>query len=205
MNRTPCSCAGCPLSAHAVAGRKPRLCRHRLPLDGSDDGSRGAALHAHGLGKAPTGWAKAVSPTAGTCFQNIGDGTYFHSGLLAIRAAVASGVNITFEILYNDAVAMTGGQKPDGPLSVPQITRQVAAEGAVKVVVVSDDPAKYPPATVWPRGRTAPQGATRPGAAGFARGFGHQRAGLRPDLRRGKATSAQTRAVSGSASTDLHP
>jgi indolepyruvate ferredoxin oxidoreductase len=76
-------------------------------------------------------------------FQNIGDGTYFHSGFLAVRAAVASGANMTYKILYNDAVAMTGGQHVDGQLSVPQITRQVSAEGASKVVVVTDEPEKY--------------------------------------------------------------
>ena len=63
-------------------------------------------------------------------FANIGDGTYTHSGALAIRAAAASGVNITYKILYNDAVAMTGGQPADGGFTVPQIAAQVAAEGA---------------------------------------------------------------------------
>ena len=77
-------------------------------------------------------------------FANLGDGTYYHSGILAIRAAVAAGVNITYKILYNDAVAMTGGQPFDGPLSPQDIARQVAAEGVSKIVVVSDDPEKYP-------------------------------------------------------------
>ena len=76
-------------------------------------------------------------------FANLGDGTYYHSGLLAIRAAIASGVNITYKILFNDAVAMTGGQPVDGPLSVPMITHQVASEGAKKIVVVTDEPEKY--------------------------------------------------------------
>ena len=76
-------------------------------------------------------------------FANLGDGTYYHSGLLAIRAAVAAGVNITYKILFNDAVAMTGGQPMDGPLTVPMLTRQVAAEGVKKVVVVTDEPEKY--------------------------------------------------------------
>jgi indolepyruvate ferredoxin oxidoreductase len=73
-------------------------------------------------------------------FQNMGDGTYYHSGLLAIRAAVASGVNITYKILYNDAVAMTGGQPVDGPLSVAEIVQQVIHEGVKRVVVLSDNP-----------------------------------------------------------------
>ncbi len=77
-------------------------------------------------------------------FANLGDGTYYHSGLLAIRAAVAAKVNITYKILFNDAVAMTGGQSHDGPLTVPMITEQVHAEGAKKVVVVTDEPEKYP-------------------------------------------------------------
>ncbi len=76
-------------------------------------------------------------------FANLGDGTYYHSGLLAVRAAVAAKVNMTYKILFNDAVAMTGGQPVDGPLTVPMIARQVAAEGVGKVVVVTDDPAKY--------------------------------------------------------------
>ena len=76
-------------------------------------------------------------------FANLGDGTYYHSGILAIRAAVAAGVNITYKILYNDAVAMTGGQPVDGPLSPADIARQVAAEGVKRVVVVSDEPDKY--------------------------------------------------------------
>jgi len=76
-------------------------------------------------------------------FVNMGDGTYYHSGLLAIRAAIAAGVNMTYKLLYNDVVAMTGGQPIDGPLSVPQLTRQLAAEGAVRIVVVADDPVKY--------------------------------------------------------------
>jgi indolepyruvate ferredoxin oxidoreductase len=76
-------------------------------------------------------------------FANLGDGTYFHSGSLAIRQAAASGVNITYKILFNDAVAMTGGQPVDGRLNVPMITRQVLSEGAKRVVVVTDEPGKY--------------------------------------------------------------
>ncbi|MEO6973544.1 MAG: indolepyruvate ferredoxin oxidoreductase family protein, partial [Rhodoferax sp.] len=79
-------------------------------------------------------------------FANLGDGTYFHSGLLAIRQAIAAGVNITYKILYNDAVAMTGGQpvgeRPEGH-SVVQIAQSMRAEGAIKIIIVTDEPEKY--------------------------------------------------------------
>jgi indolepyruvate ferredoxin oxidoreductase len=76
-------------------------------------------------------------------FQNLGDGTYFHSGYLAIRAAVAARVNITYKILYNDAVAMTGGQPVDGIVSVPMIAQQMAAEGVKRIALVTEDLGRY--------------------------------------------------------------
>ncbi|MFG1227195.1 indolepyruvate ferredoxin oxidoreductase family protein [Xanthobacter wiegelii] len=90
----------------------------------------------------------------GHVFQNLGDGTYNHSGYLALRAACAAKVNVTYKILFNDAVAMTGGQTHDGNLTVPVIARQVAAEGVERVVVVTDEPGKYPSNTLWPAGMT---------------------------------------------------
>jgi len=87
-------------------------------------------------------------------FVNLGDGTYFHSGTLAVRACLASDVNITFKILYNDAVAMTGGQPVDGLLSVPQIAHQVRAEGVQVIRVVSDEPGKWTDAALFPQGVT---------------------------------------------------
>jgi indolepyruvate ferredoxin oxidoreductase len=76
-------------------------------------------------------------------FQNLGDGTYFHSGYLAIRAAVAAKVNMTYKILYNDAVAMTGGQPVDGQTSVPMIAQQMAAEGVKRIALVTEDLSRY--------------------------------------------------------------
>ena len=76
-------------------------------------------------------------------FQNLGDGTYQHSGLLAIRAALASDANVTFKILYNDAVAMTGGQMAEGHMDPAKVTRELAAEGVTTIVMVSDDPDKW--------------------------------------------------------------
>ncbi len=87
-------------------------------------------------------------------FQNLGDGTYDHSGILAIRFALSAGTDITYKILYNDAVAMTGGQQLDGNLTVDEIARQVRAEGVKRIALVSDEPDKYPPGTEWPVGTT---------------------------------------------------
>jgi indolepyruvate ferredoxin oxidoreductase len=83
-------------------------------------------------------------------FANLGDGTYYHSGSLAIRAAVAAGVNITYKILYNDAVAMTGGQPVDGPITVPRIVRQLAAEGVGRIALVAEDPTRWRDPAQWP-------------------------------------------------------
>ena len=86
-------------------------------------------------------------------FQNLGDGTYFHSGLLAVRASLAAKRNITYKLLYNDAIAMTGGQPLEGELSVLQLAQQLYWEGVKPVIVVTDEPHKYP-AVTWPAGTT---------------------------------------------------
>jgi indolepyruvate ferredoxin oxidoreductase len=86
-------------------------------------------------------------------FQNLGDGTFYHSGSLAIRQAVAAGTNITFKILFNDAVAMTGGQPVDGPITVPSIAHSVRAEGVERIALLSDDPAQFSTAD-FPNGVT---------------------------------------------------
>ncbi|WP_054813592.1 indolepyruvate ferredoxin oxidoreductase family protein [Nocardia arizonensis] len=92
-------------------------------------------------------------------FQNIGDGTYFHSGQLAVQACVAAGVNITFKLLYNDVVAMTGAQDAEGALRVPALTRKLAVEGVARIVVCADDPSRYrrrdlaPGTLLWHRDR----------------------------------------------------
>jgi indolepyruvate ferredoxin oxidoreductase len=83
-------------------------------------------------------------------FQNLGDGTYFHSGYLAIRAAIAAKVNITYKILYNDAVAMTGGQPVDGTTSVPLIAQQMAAEGVKRIALVTEDLSRYADRSMLP-------------------------------------------------------
>ena len=143
--RTPSYCSGCPHN------------RSTLLLEGQ---LAGGGIGCHGMaglmrdvgrgveflfqmGSEGASWIGA-SPFTGTqhLFQNLGDGTYFHSGRLAVQAAIASGVNITFKILYNDAVAMTGGQHAAGSIPVPALTRELEAQGIAKIVVLSEDPAR---------------------------------------------------------------
>jgi indolepyruvate ferredoxin oxidoreductase len=141
--RTPYFCSGCP---HNTSTKVPEGSRalagigcHYLAqfMDRSTAtftqmGGEGAPW----IGQAPFTETPHV-------FVNLGDGTYTHSGVLAIRAAVAAKVNITYKLLFNDAVAMTGGQPIDGGLTVPMLTRQLAAEGVGRIVVVTDEPDKY--------------------------------------------------------------
>ena len=152
--RSPYFCSGCPHNTSTVVPEGMRAyagigCHFMVQwMDRSTSGfTQMGGEGANWIGEAPFSKRPHV-------FQNLGDGTYNHSGYLAIRAAIAAGVNITYKILFNDAVAMTGGQKNDGGLTVPQIARQVAAEGAKKVVVVTDEPWKYPAGTEWPKGMT---------------------------------------------------
>jgi indolepyruvate ferredoxin oxidoreductase len=150
--RMPYFCSGCPHNTSTVVPEGMRayagigchtmvLWMNRNTFGFTQMGGEGA----NWIGEAP--FSKR-----GHVFQNLGDGTYNHSGLLPIRASVAAGVNITFKILFNDAVAMTGGQRHDGNLTVPMIARQVAAEGVKRVVVVTDEPWKYPKGEKWPDG-----------------------------------------------------
>ena len=141
--RTPYFCPGCP---HNTSTRVPEGSRalagigcHYL----AQFMDRSTARYTHMGGEGASWIGEARFSKREHVFQNIGDGTYFHSGLLSIRAAIAAGVSVTFKILYNDAVAMTGGQPMDGPLTVPIITRQMQAEGAHRIVVVTDEPEKY--------------------------------------------------------------
>jgi indolepyruvate ferredoxin oxidoreductase len=150
--RIPYFCSGCPHNSSTVVPEGMRAyagigCHFMAQwMDRSTLGfTQMGAEGANWVGEAPFSNRRHV-------FQNLGDGTYNHSGYMAIRAAIVSGVNITYKILFNDAVAMTGGQRNDGGLNVPQIARQVAAEGAKRVVVVTDEPWKYPANTRWPDG-----------------------------------------------------
>ncbi|AUH53141.1 indolepyruvate ferredoxin oxidoreductase [Chromobacterium sp. ATCC 53434] len=142
--RVPHYCSGCPHNtstklpegSRAVAGIGCHYMAHWISPETTKTFTQMGGEGITWLGQAPFTSTKHI-------FTNLGDGTYFHSGILAIRAAVAGKVNITYKILYNDAVAMTGGQHVDGYLDVPMMTRQLAAEGVKRIVITSDDPDKY--------------------------------------------------------------
>ncbi len=141
--RIPYFCSGCPHNTSTVVPQGMRAyagigCHYMaLWMDRNTEGfTQMGGEGANWVGEAP--FSKR-----GHVFQNIGDGTYNHSGSLAVRFAVASGVNITYKILFNDAVAMTGGQRHEGGLTMPAIAAQMRAEGVERIAIVTDEPAKY--------------------------------------------------------------
>ncbi len=143
VNRIAHFCAGCP---HNTSTKVPDGSRafagigcHFMAL--WMDRNTETYTHMGGEGVPWTGIAPFTDEKH--VFANLGDGTYFHSGILAIRQAVASGANITYKLLYNDAVAMTGGQKIDGSLTVPELSHQLKSEGVKEIWLVSDEPEKY--------------------------------------------------------------
>lgn len=152
--RAPYFCSGCP---HNTSTKVP---------DGSLAGAGiGCHFMALWMGRSTVGFTamggegaqwvgQAPFSKRGHMFQNLGDGTYNHSGSLALRWAVASNVNITYKILYNDAVAMTGGQPVEGSPRVDDIARQVRAEGVERIAVVTDEPDKYRGVADFPAGAT---------------------------------------------------
>ena len=150
--RQPYFCSGCP---HNTSTRVPEGSRatagigcHFMALWMDRNTSTFTHMGGEGapwIGQAPFSDTRHI-------FANLGDGTYYHSGLMAIRAACAARVSMTYKILYNDAVAMTGGQKHDGPLDPAAISRQIAAEGVNPIVIVTDEPEKYPAGISWAPG-----------------------------------------------------
>src|SRR5579863_1526995 len=152
--RSPYFCSGCPHNRSTVIPEGARAyagigCHFMAQF--MDRGTDGYTQ----MGGEGANWVgEAHFSTRDHVFQNLGDGTYNHSGALALRWAIDSKVNVTYKILFNDAVAMTGGQRHEGGLSVPQIARQVSADGAKQVIVVADDPRKYSSREAWPPGLT---------------------------------------------------
>jgi indolepyruvate ferredoxin oxidoreductase len=159
QQRKPFFCSGCP---HNTSTRVPEGSRALAGIgchymasfnDPSTD------LNTHMGGEGLTWVGAAPFTTEKHVFQNLGDGTYNHSGSLAIRGAIAAKANITYKLLFNDAVAMTGGQTAESGFTPAQITRQLAAEGVARTVIVVDDVARYegvtglaPGVEVHPRG-----------------------------------------------------
>ncbi|PSJ56895.1 indolepyruvate ferredoxin oxidoreductase family protein [Pseudaminobacter soli (ex Li et al. 2025)] len=151
VQRSPYFCSGCPHNTST-----------RVPADSKAFGGVGC----HGMvvsmdrstatftqmgGEGVTWIGQAPFADTEHMFVNLGDGTYFHSGSLAIRACLAAKVNITFKLLFNDAVAMTGGQPVDGQITVPRMAQQLRAEGVEHIVVVTDEPGKYVEVTGLPK------------------------------------------------------
>ncbi|MXN79312.1 indolepyruvate ferredoxin oxidoreductase family protein [Burkholderia sp. 4701] len=153
LRRTPYLCSGCPhntstqvpdgsearlgIGCHAMAARMPE----RATTGSVQMGGEGVDW----LGQAPFVETPHI-------FQNIGDGTFFHSGYLAIRQSIAGGATLTYKLLYNDAVAMTGGQPVDGQLTVRKAAELLLSEGVRRIVVLADDPARYRAAGSLPDG-----------------------------------------------------
>ena len=142
-SRTPYFCSGCPhnsstkvpegsLAGGGIGCHFMALWMDRSTVGFTMMGGEGAQW----VGQAPFSKREHF-------FQNLGDGTYNHSGVLALRFALSAGTNMTYKILYNDAVAMTGGQPHEGNLTVDTIARQVRAEGVERIAVVTDEPGKY--------------------------------------------------------------
>ena len=190
--RIPYFCSGCPHNSSTVVPEGMRAyagigCHYmaqwmdRSTLGYTQMGGEGA----NWIGEAPFSNRQHV-------FQNLGDGTYNHSGYLAIRAAIASNTNITYKILFNDAVAMTGGQPNDGGLTVPQVARQVAAEGAARVVVVTDEPGQISARHAMAGGPNHPSSRRSQRRAEGTRGDSRRhRPDLRSDLRRRETPAPQ--------------
>ncbi|MFB4266694.1 indolepyruvate ferredoxin oxidoreductase family protein [Nonomuraea sp. GTA35] len=144
--RTPYFCSGCPHNTSTRTSDDTLVgvgigCHAMIALDGH---GRGTQVGITQMGGEGAQWIGLSPFTEDRHFvQNLGDGTFHHSGSLAIRAAVAAGVSMTYKLLYNDAVAMTGGQRAEGRLDVPALTHELAVEGVRRIVITTPEPGAY--------------------------------------------------------------
>ena len=208
VNRVPYFCSGCPhnsstkpLPGTLVGGG---IGCHALVLlmDESQAGTVTGLSQMGGEGMQWIGMAPFLDRDH--FVQNIGDGTFDHSGSLAIRAAVAARANMTYKLLYNSAVAMTGGQRPASGMTVPQIVRVLLAEGVARVIVTTEDPGRYRQVKLPRRGgRVGPNPAGRgpAGPGGHAR---RHRARARPGVRHREAPQAQAGQARPAAGPGVH-
>ncbi len=154
LKRTPYFCSGCPHNTSTRVGAEQLVgvgigCHTMVALETGD--RRGHVLGMPQMGGEGAQWIGLAPFSSQQHFtQNLGDGTFHHSGSLAVRAAIAAGVNITYRLLYNDAVAMTGGQQPQGKMSVSHIVTELAAEGVSQVVITTPEPERYQGVTLPP-------------------------------------------------------
>jgi indolepyruvate ferredoxin oxidoreductase len=155
VNRTPYFCSGCPhnrstvVPEGAVAGGGIG-CHAMVAFTGRESSAVSSITQMGGEGAQWIGQAPYTA--AGHMYQNIGDGTFAHSGQLAVQACIAAGVSITYKLLYNRAVAMTGGQDAEGSLEVPALTTKLLAEGVKKIIVCADEPERYASLPPLPKG-----------------------------------------------------
>ncbi|MFF1819569.1 indolepyruvate ferredoxin oxidoreductase family protein [Kribbella sp. NPDC058245] len=161
-SRSAYFCSGCPHNRSTALpegsmGGGGIGCHAMVTISDRDDSAVTGVTQMGGEGAQWIG--QAWFTDAGHIFQNVGDGTFFHSGQLAVQACIAAGVNITYKVLYNDVVAMTGAQDAEGALTVPQLTHKLRTEGVQKIVVCADEPERHrrrdlaPGTLLWNRDR----------------------------------------------------
>lgn len=207
VRRTPFFCSGCPHNRSTVVDEGTLVgagigC-HTMILLGDPD-RHGDIAGITCMGNEGTQWV-GMSPFVETphMVQNLGDGTFFHSGQLAITAAIAAGVNITYKILWNGAVAMTGGQDPAGAIPLDRVCQQLLAQGVTRIIVTSEDPARAralrlpPEVDVWDRRRIDVAQRELAALEGVTVMIHDQRcaAELRRDRKRGRVDTPPTRVV----------